>query len=205
MGDEISIHFMRHGRSRADDENVHEGRYDSPLTDVGRSQVEARGVYWKERGVQFDRIISSTLVRAQESAKIIGELLNVPVEADAEWMEMDNRPLAGLPIDVAETRYPRPRFRNPYEPFHGIGESETALHCRAALALEALIRRGPGSYLVVSHGGFLNAVMRNIVGAQPPINGEHGIWFAFGDAGFLRCSYASNSHRWVFRELVAGE
>ena len=28
---------MRHGRSRADDELVHEGRYDSPLTDVGRT------------------------------------------------------------------------------------------------------------------------------------------------------------------------
>ena len=27
---------MRHGRSRADDEMVHEGRYDSPLTDIGR-------------------------------------------------------------------------------------------------------------------------------------------------------------------------
>ena len=29
---------MRHGRSRADDELVHEGRYDSPLTDVGRAR-----------------------------------------------------------------------------------------------------------------------------------------------------------------------
>ncbi len=205
MGDEISIHFMRHGRSRADDEGVHEGRYDSPLTDIGRSQVKARGNGWKDQSIQFDHIISSTLVRAHESAKIIGDLLNVPVMADEAWMEMDNRPLAGLPFDVAEASYPRPKFRNPYEPFLGVGESETALHCRAALALETLIRRGPGSYLVVSHGGFLNAVLRNIVGAQPPVNSEHGIWFAFGDAGFLRCSYAPNSHRWVLRELAPGE
>ena len=204
MGDEIAIHFMRHGRSRADDEGVHEGRYDSPLTDVGRAQVRARGLFWKERDIKFDQIISSTLVRAYESAKIIGELLNAPVEVDEAWMEMDNRPLAGLAIDVANAHYPRPQFRNPYEPFHGVGESETALHCRAALALEALIRRGPGSYLVVSHGGFLNAVLRSMVGAQPPVNSEHGIWFAFGDAGYLKCSYAPGSHRWVLRELTSG-
>jgi 2,3-bisphosphoglycerate-dependent phosphoglycerate mutase len=204
MGDEIIIHFMRHGRSRADDEGVHEGRYDSPLTDIGRSQVKARGVGWKNQGVRFDRIISSTLIRAHESAKIIGGLLDVPVEAQEAWIEMDNRPLAGLPFDVAESRYPRPVFRNPYEPFHGVGESEAALHCRAALALETLIRRGLGNYLVVSHGGFLNAILRNVVGAQPPVNGMHGIWFAFGDAGFLKCSYAPGMHRWVLRELIPG-
>jgi len=32
----IYITFMRHGRFRADDEEVNEGRYDSLLTDVGR-------------------------------------------------------------------------------------------------------------------------------------------------------------------------
>ena len=205
MEDQISIIFMRHGRSQADDEGVHEGRYDSPLTEVGRSQVKARAEEWKEQGVRFDRIICSSLIRAQESARIVGRLLEVPVEADDRWMEMDNRPLAGLPFDVAEVRYPRPKFRNPYEPFHGVGESETALHCRAALALEALVRHGPGKYLVVSHGGFLNAVLRNIVGAQPPVNGTHGIWFTFGDTGFAGCSYAAKPHQWVLRELKPGK
>jgi 2,3-bisphosphoglycerate-dependent phosphoglycerate mutase len=32
MHDRISVTFLRHGRSRADDEKVHEGHYDSPLT-----------------------------------------------------------------------------------------------------------------------------------------------------------------------------
>ena len=35
MNSDIKIMFMRHGRSRADDENVIEGRYDAPLTDGG--------------------------------------------------------------------------------------------------------------------------------------------------------------------------
>lgn len=204
MADEIFIHFMRHGRSRADDEGVHEGRYDSPLTDVGRAQVRARGQAWKLQGIRFDLIIASTLVRARESAEIIGGLLQATVEAEDIWMEMDNRPLAGMPIAEAKVRYPRPQFRGPYEPFHGVGESDWELHCRAVSALEKLVRRGPGRYLVVSHGGMLNAVLRAIVGAQPPING-HGIWFEFGDAGYARCSYDRGGHYWVLQEFHPGD
>jgi 2,3-bisphosphoglycerate-dependent phosphoglycerate mutase len=114
MEDEITIYFMRHGRSRADDEGVHEGRYDSPLTDVGRSQIEKRAAIWNEQGVRFDCIVSSTLMRASESAKIVGGILNTPVEVDDVWMEMDNRPPASLPFDIAAIRYPKPDFRNPY-------------------------------------------------------------------------------------------
>lgn len=204
MVDEVFIQFMRHGRSRADDEGVHEGRYDSPLTDVGRAQVKARGEFWKERGVEFDRIFASTLVRAHESAQIIGGLFGLPVEVDEVWMEMDNRPLAGMPIEEAKIRYPRPQFRGPYEPFHGVGESDWELHCRAVSAVEKLVRHGPGRYLVVSHGGMLNAVLRAIVGAQPPING-HGIWFEFGDTGYARCSYDPGGHYWVLQEFRPGE
>jgi len=52
--DEQFITFMRHGRSQADDEQVHEGRYDSPLTDVGRNLVHRRARRWLEDGVQFE-------------------------------------------------------------------------------------------------------------------------------------------------------
>jgi 2,3-bisphosphoglycerate-dependent phosphoglycerate mutase len=34
----IDFIFLRHGRSRADDEGVYEGRYDSPLSGVGQTQ-----------------------------------------------------------------------------------------------------------------------------------------------------------------------
>ena len=42
----LHLTLLRHGRSRADDENVHEGRYDSPLTAVGRAQAVALAEYW---------------------------------------------------------------------------------------------------------------------------------------------------------------
>jgi 2,3-bisphosphoglycerate-dependent phosphoglycerate mutase len=163
MSRDITIFFLRHGRSSGDDE----GRYDAALTETGRAQAQTRAINWKEQGTKFDLIISSTLQRAQETAQIIGEILHIPLETDPDWMEVDNRPLAGLPFDVAAHRYPRPSFRNPYEPFYGVGESDWEIHCRAIRATEKIIRRGVGCYLIVSHGGILNAALRGIVGASP--------------------------------------
>ena len=109
---------MRHGRSRADDEMVHEGRYDSPLTDVGRAQVRSRAEQWKQSGITFDLIVASTLVRAAESARIVGEALDVPIEYDPDWMERDNGPLAGLPFEASGARNdsPSPTLPTPSSP-----------------------------------------------------------------------------------------
>jgi 2,3-bisphosphoglycerate-dependent phosphoglycerate mutase len=201
MDKAIYLTLMRHGRSRADDEGVHEGHYDSPLTQVGINQVERRAREWVEKQVHFDRIIASTLQRAARTAEIIGQILGVPVELDEGWMEVNNGPLAGLPFAEARERFPVPDFRNPYETIHGTGESEWELYSRSARAVEKVIRRGPGRYLVVAHGGILNSALRTIVGTQTPIN-RSGIWFSFGDTGYARLDYSASSHIWVLRELI---
>jgi 2,3-bisphosphoglycerate-dependent phosphoglycerate mutase len=200
MSEAIEITFMRHGRSRADDEQVCEGRYDAPLTDVGRAQVLARTQQWQAAGVHFDLVIASPLQRAAETARIIAQALAVPIEPDPDWMERDNGPIAGLPFAEAEARYPKPAFRNPYEPFCGTGESEWDLACRAARAVQKVIRRGPGRYLVVAHGNVLNAALRSIAGVPPLPNGQ-GLRFALGDTGYVRMSYAPSAHVWTIYEL----
>lgn len=194
---------MRHGRSRADDEMVHEGRYDSPLTNVGRAQVKSRAEEWKRNGIKFDVIVVSPLTRASESAEIVGDVLGVPIEYDPDWMERDNGPLARLPFEVANKRYPRPEFINPFEPYitsTGEGESGWDLVARAAIALQRVIRRGRQSTLVVAHGGILNAAMYCMLGISTP-SSNSGVRFAFGDAGFVRTSYNPNRHVWTVHEM----
>ena len=179
---------MRHGRSRADDEMVHEGRYDSPLTDVGRAEVRSRAEQWKRSAVTFDLIVASTLVRAAESARIVGDVLDVPIEYDPDWMERDNGPLAGLPFDVAMERYPRPDFTNPFQPYElstGEGESGWDLLSRGARALQGIVRRGRPSTLVVAHGGILNAAMNCILGVSPQLGGS-----AYASLSATPASYA---------------
>ncbi len=194
---------MRHGRSLADDEAVHEGRYDSPLTEVGRRQAQQRATDFVERGLSFDTIIASTLQRANETACIIASVLNTPVENDLEWMEKDNGQLAGLPFDVAETRYPKPAILNPYTPLGVTGESHWDIYLRAAKAVQKLVQRGPGSYLVVAHGGILNMAVRAMIGAAPGIN-QPNFSFGFGDTGYMVLDYYPTEHHWVLREFVRG-
>jgi len=203
MNDCISIVFLRHGRSRADDEQVHEGRYDSPLTALGREQAAQRAADFLTRGFIFDSVTASPLLRARETAEIIAATLHLPLETDPDWMELDNGVLAGLPFSETTVKYPRPAFRNPYEQIWGSGESEWDIYSRAAHALETLIRRGPGKRLVVAHGGVLNAALRTIAGAAPAANNQ-GLFHAFGDTGYLRCEYVPGAHRWIIREFQPG-
>ena len=202
MTDEIEVMFLRHGRSRADDEGVHEGRYDSPLTEVGRSQAEKRGQDFLARGFGYRLIIASPLQRAQETAQIIAKYLNATVETDPDWAEMNNGLLAGLSFKEAATRFPRPVFRNPYEPFGETGESEWDLFERAARAVRKIVNRGPGQYLVVSHGRILTTALRTIFGIVPMGN-DLGVAFRFGDLGYIRLTYAPKEHWWILEEFQA--
>jgi broad specificity phosphatase PhoE len=52
-----------------------------------------------------------------------------------------------------------------------------------------------GLNLVVAHGGILNAILRNAVGAPLPTFG--GPYFMFGDTGFARLQYDVQRHSWT--------
>lgn len=199
----LDLTLMRHARSRADDEQVHEGRYDAPLTEAGRAQVRRRAEDFKQRGWGFARIVASPLQRAHETAVIIGQSLGTPVETDPDWMELDNGLLQGLSYTEAAERFPRPAFRNPYQPIAVTGESEWALYLRAAGAVERVVRSGAGSTLVVAHGAILNAALRAIAGLTPYGNLQ-GIWFGFEDTGFARLSYDPGRHIWRLSEFDPG-
>lgn len=204
MSSNSTVYFLRHGRSLGDDTHIHEGRFDTPLTQRGREQAERRAQTWLTQHVTFDRILTSPLQRAQETARIIANKLTAPVEPDPLWMEMDNGPLAGLSYAEAEQRYPWPTFRNPYEPFFETGESTWEIHTRATRAVEMVIRHGPGRYLVVTHGGILNAALRHIVGSPPPLH-QHGVWFAIADTGYVHTSYDPHHHQWMIHAIDPGE
>jgi 2,3-bisphosphoglycerate-dependent phosphoglycerate mutase len=186
--------LLRHGRSRADDENVHEGRYDSPLTDVGRSQARLLAARWRVEKASFDKIVASPLCRAGETANIIGAALGLKPQFNNDLMERDNGTVAGMPLEQVERQYPEPVPVSPYAPWFGSGESEAEFHRRAGSVLEWLVRLDYQSILVVAHGGILNAVLRNAAGVPLPSSG--GAFFMFGDTGFAQLCYDARRHNW---------
>lgn len=187
--------FLRHGESLGNAQSRWQGQSDYPLTEKGRAQVRALSERWKTENVQFDLIISSPLGRAKETAEIIAEALKVKVEFDPIWLERAIGEMEGLTAEEVRQK-PRPPYVTPYDPVGGDGEGDWALFLRAGQALHSLLRRPPGSYLIVSHGGLLNQLMHAIVGIAPHVD-PSGVRFRFENTAFARVFYHPQQHRWV--------
>ena len=85
----------------------------------------------------------------------------------------------------------------------GSGESEAQLHSRALLAVENILNMKKTSYLVVSHGMILNAILRSMFGIPIPVN-RNGVTFSFGDTGYMDVRYDETTHRWTVLKLRNG-
>jgi len=154
--EEYQIILLRHGESEGNAFGYYQGQADFPLTSTGREQASALAERWASERVRFDRIIASPLLRARATAEIIAARLEAPLELDPTWKEWANGRLEGMSMVEAREKYPRPAFINPYMHIGESGESITELYLRAGRAVQGLIDRSPGSYLVVAHGGILN-------------------------------------------------
>src|SRR5687768_2087629 len=153
----IELLVLRHGQSQADLEDRHEGRADYPLTDLGREQAHLVGA-WLASHFSVDRILASTLIRAAETAHIVGRALDKPVEPEPALMEFDNGELAGMLHADARVRF-GPLFGDrtellPHQRFPG-GESMVEMRARAEQFFSQLLAETPDGQrvLLVSHGG----------------------------------------------------
>jgi broad specificity phosphatase PhoE len=187
--------FVRHGESVGNVESRWQGQSDYVLTERGRAQARALAQRWKSEGVRFDAIISSPLVRAKETAEILASALNAPVELDPILLERHIGEMEGLTAEEVRKK-PHPPYVTPYDPIGGEGEGDWALFLRAGRALHALVRRPPGSYLIVSHGGILNQLMNAIIGIAPHVD-PSGVRFRFENTAFARVIYFPHQHRWA--------
>jgi 2,3-bisphosphoglycerate-dependent phosphoglycerate mutase len=189
------ITFLRHGESVGNLENRFQGHADFPLTETGRAQARLLAERWKAEGRLFDRVFSSPLARARETAEIICAELNAPLELDPDWMEINNGLIAGLNREEAAQVARRPDFMTPYTRFGETGESRWELYLRAGRAIQRLLNQPAGSYLVAAHGGILNMTMYAILGI--PIQADFsGPRFMFHNTTFATFTYEPEHHNW---------
>ena len=95
------IYFIRHGESEANMRHVFAGQKDnSPLTQKGEDQAKAEGQKIKELGITIDRVISSPLIRAKDTAQIVVDMIGYTKEIalDPRIMEYDMGTLTGTPM-----------------------------------------------------------------------------------------------------------
>jgi 2,3-bisphosphoglycerate-dependent phosphoglycerate mutase len=191
--------FLRHGESTGNAEKRHQGQADFPLTERGKKQAEKLAKYWLNKGITFDKAISSPLIRAKETAEILINHLKTDLVFDPLWMERDNGQLAGLLHDEAKIVHPPPDFIHIYEPIAATGESLWELYLRAGTALNKLVKNPPGQYLVITHGGLLNMLMHALIGVtpQPNFQGPH---FKISNTGYTTVRYLPENNNWVILE-----
>jgi 2,3-bisphosphoglycerate-dependent phosphoglycerate mutase len=193
------IIMLRHGETLGNLERRIQGQIDFPLSETGRRQVDTLANLWHKEGMQFDLIITSTLKRATETAQIIAQVLQIPIEENPIWMERSFGSLEGVFLEDAMIQDPGLDFFQPYSRIGEAGESQVELYSRALIAVQDLINRPPGSYLVVSHGSIMNKALYVIFGITPQGNYNSPI-IPFGNTAYLRLGYRSETRQWLLYE-----
>ena len=191
--------FLRHGESIGNAQSRWQGQSDYALTEKGRLQVYALAERWKSENMKFDLILASPLSRARETAEIIAAALKSKIEFDPILLERHIGEMEGLTAEEVRKR-PHPPYVTPYDSIGGEGEGDWALFLRAGQALQKLVRRPPGSYLIVSHGGLLNQLMNAIIGIAPHVD-PSGVRFRFENTAFAQVMYFPHQHRWAIEAI----
>lgn len=73
----LKIYLARHGQNEDNLQGILNGHRDAPLTELGYHQAKQLAVYIKDSGLNFDKIYSSPLIRAYETAKEVSSALSL--------------------------------------------------------------------------------------------------------------------------------
>jgi probable phosphoglycerate mutase len=192
---EYHIILLRHGESVGNAEGIHQGQSEHPLTAKGIAQAQALADHWASEGMAFDQVIASPQSRARQTAEIVANTLGYEIEFDPIWMERDNGIYAGLRLEEARQKFPYPDFIHIYQPIGQTGESDWELYLRSGHALQSILYRPLGRYLIVSHGAILNMTLRAALGITPQANFQ-GPRFRFRNTAYASLTYNPRRHAW---------
>ena len=173
----VRLTLVRHGESTYNVDGRWQGHGDAPLSERGREQARRVGERLRSSGplgsdgaggdLVFDRVISSDLQRAHDTARAIAGDLRV-VEAREVFREIDVGNWEGLTRAEVAERYPedvKVAFRG-HDVKIGGGESWADLSARVGGGLRALLGElAAGEHaLLVAHGGVIASLLSGLLG-----------------------------------------
>jgi probable phosphoglycerate mutase len=163
------VYLVRHGQSEWNVRRLTQGQTaHPPLTGLGREQA-ARAARLlvadlAARDTAVRRIVSSDLVRAVETAQVLGEALGAPVTLDPRLREQHLGALEGRGYDDTWAAAEAFDWSDPTLPIAG-GESLMDVHLRMADVLGSV---DPTAVTVlVSHGDAIRAAVAHLHGVAP--------------------------------------
>lgn len=154
------IVLWRHGQTAWNVERRFQGKTDVPLDETGVEQ--ARRAARLLAALRPTTIVSSTLVRARDTAQSLADLTGLPVAFDPELIERDGGEWEGLSDREIRERYPEERVR--WEPPGGETSPQVAKRVGAALERHATALEPDGVLVVASHGASLRLGLAHMLG-----------------------------------------
>jgi len=183
--------LMRHAETRWNQESKIQGQADTPLAPEGIQQAR----HWARllRLHPWDRIISSDLSRAAQTAGLINEALQVPLGTTARLREQDWGNWTGQTPRQIKAQAPGfyvAQVKSGWRFCPPGGEDRNSVWQRGRRALEKAALRRPGaSILVVTHEGLIKCLIyrllsRRFLPTEPSILRPHHLHrLSFGPDG----------------------
>lgn len=194
-----TFYFVRHGETDANAQGLTMGQRDVPLNARGFAQAEETA-RWLAR-YPIERIVSSDLSRASQTAGALAKELELPVETDDRLRELCFGVFEGRHIPDCEKEDPVAvaRWRSgefDYAPEGG--ETRRALMDRTGAVLDELLAAPEKHIAVIAHGGTLNALHTHIVESSNPHPREHiHRVFRFSNGSVSMAAHADNQWRFL--------
>ncbi|GIN37184.1 histidine phosphatase family protein [Heyndrickxia oleronia] len=158
-----NIILIQHCQSEHHINQMSGGWTDTPLTKIGRQQAELIGTKLREIVKENEYVFySSDLLRAVQTAEIIGTQLNLKIIKDSGLREINNGIAAGKTKDWARA-HSRPRtlskFDLDYQEFQA-GESWRQFYTRVCGCMDRIYQSEmENNLLIVTHGGTLGYIL----------------------------------------------
>ena len=200
----IRVVLWRHGQTDWNVENRFQGHSDIPLNKVGHYQAsEAAKVL---AALRPDRIISSDLIRAQETAAPLASLTDIKIEINPNLRETDGGLWEGKLASENRATHGE-LFANWYEggdePAGVTGERRSDVAKRAVAVIEKETTNFSGTIVFVTHGGTVRSVLGSIL--KLPI-AQWGVIGGLSNAcwSVLELTKHHTGSRWYLAEHNAG-
>lgn len=171
--DTHTVYFMRHGESEGNVGGILQGRLDYPLTPRGVHQAEAAARWFGDRSI--DLVLSSPQSRAKQTADIVHRTIrdagrSPRLEYVSDLVEVNLGCFSGLTMVEARTRYPEIHKNVHLDTWDAVPDAEHSAELRErSKRVWSLILDSAGTctnVLVVSHGGFLQWLIKTSIGAD---------------------------------------
>ena len=156
----MKIYVVRHGESETNKNGLWTGWHDALLTEKGREDaLKARKVL---KGVPFDKIYTSDLSRAIETAKIA--IPDCQFETTELVREINVGTLANTPINSLTAEQKAYAFNNGYSDYDG--ESRQELQDRIRVFMKKVEHADCQNIAVFTHAGWMLALLNEVLGEK---------------------------------------